>query len=85
MPAATTPATSGTLRDLLVACRGRIQVSQEQVAIEVGVSGRHYGDLERGRVRRPNPVLLTRVAEVLKMSSVEQAHMHSLLDVLPTG
>ncbi|MFE7525777.1 helix-turn-helix transcriptional regulator [Kitasatospora sp. NPDC057542] len=85
MPVATTPATSDALRDLLVTCRGRIQVSQERVAIEVGVSGRHYGDLERGRVRRPNPVLLTRVAEVLQMSHDEQARMHSLLDVLPTG
>ncbi|GAA2774507.1 helix-turn-helix transcriptional regulator [Kitasatospora cinereorecta] len=78
-----TPAAPEELRDLLVGCRERLHASQERVAIRVGVSGRHYGDLERGRVRRPNDALLEKVAEVLAMSPAEQARMRELLDALP--
>ncbi|WP_033355655.1 helix-turn-helix domain-containing protein [Kitasatospora aureofaciens] len=79
------PTAPDTLREFLMACRDRISVSQERVAIEVGVSGRHYGALERGQVRNPNPVLVNRVAEVLRMSEAEQERMQCLLQALPAA
>ncbi|MER7671247.1 helix-turn-helix transcriptional regulator [Kitasatospora sp. NPDC096128] len=85
MSVITAPPAPDTLRDFMVACRDRIGASQEQVAVTVGVSGRHYGALERGRVRKPNPVLLTRVAEVLRMSQDEQDRMRDLLEALPAA
>ncbi|MEV7929057.1 helix-turn-helix transcriptional regulator [Kitasatospora sp. NPDC088779] len=67
------------LRGLLASCRGRIEVSQEKLAAMVGVSGRHYGDFERGNVPRPSQVLLERVAAVLEMSSAEKRSMYELV------
>ncbi|MGY0466777.1 helix-turn-helix transcriptional regulator (plasmid) [Kitasatospora sp. cg17-2] len=70
------------LQGVLTACRKRNnEVSQEKVALLVGVSGRHYGDFERGKVRRPSLLLLQRVALVLNMSPSEERSMYELFEV----
>ncbi|MFE2912425.1 helix-turn-helix domain-containing protein [Kitasatospora indigofera] len=73
------------LRGLLTSCRGRIEVSQERVAGMVGVSSRHYGNLERGNVQRPSKLLLDRVADVLKMSTAEKQSMYRLVRGAPAA
>ncbi|MFE2728739.1 helix-turn-helix domain-containing protein [Kitasatospora sp. NPDC059327] len=73
---------SEDLRGMLASCRDRVEVSQEKLAEMVGVSGRHYGDFERGKVLRPNPQLLERVADVLQMSTTEKQSMYELVSGL---
>ncbi|MFB8242666.1 helix-turn-helix transcriptional regulator [Kitasatospora purpeofusca] len=68
------------LQGVLTACRKRNSVSQEKVALLVGVSGRHYGDFERGKVSHPSPLLLKRVALVLKMSPSEERSMYEVFE-----
>ncbi|MFD9063267.1 helix-turn-helix domain-containing protein [Kitasatospora purpeofusca] len=75
------PAATDDLQGVLTACRKRNAVSQEKVAMMVGVSGRHYGDFERGNVRRPSALLLERVALVLNMSPSEERSMYELFEV----
>ncbi|MER6400110.1 helix-turn-helix transcriptional regulator [Kitasatospora sp. NPDC001603] len=70
------------LRGMLASCRDRVEVSQEKLAEMVGVSGRHYGDFERGKVPHPNPQLLERVAAVLQMSTTEKQSMYELVSGL---
>ncbi len=71
------------LRGLLASCRERNEVSQEKVAEMVGVSGRHYGNFERGNVQRPSQLMLERVADVLHMSTAEKRSMYELALELP--
>lgn len=73
------------LRGLLASCRERIEVSQEKLAEMVGVSGRHYGNFERGKVRRPSQELLERVADTLQMSNAEKRSMYELVFELPVA
>ncbi|MFD5921724.1 helix-turn-helix transcriptional regulator [Kitasatospora sp. NPDC058201] len=70
---------TGDLRGLLTSCRERTELSQEKVAEMIGVSGRHYGDFERGNVHRPSRLLLDRVAKVLKMSEAEERSMNEIV------
>jgi transcriptional regulator with XRE-family HTH domain len=56
----------------------RAGVTQEQAALMLGMSDRHYRDFERGRVLHPDQRFLDRVASVLGMSAAERDALYRL-------
>jgi transcriptional regulator with XRE-family HTH domain len=79
------------LGELLRACRERrpaersgdgarraAGMTQEQAAVLLGVSERHYRDFEHGRVHHPEPVFLDRVARALSMNAAEREVLYHL-------
>lgn len=77
--------------ELLGACRERAHpepgaraarrapgLTQQQVARLLSVSDRHYRNLERGRLRRPEPTFLDQVARALSMSLAEREVLYHL-------
>jgi transcriptional regulator with XRE-family HTH domain len=68
-PASTAQANFGAL---LLAHRTRLPLTQEQLAERAGLSERTLRNLEAGRIRRPYPDTIRRLAEALNLSGEER-------------
>ena len=56
---------------------------REEVAILAGVSLDYYTRLERGRIQGASDAVLDAIADALRMTDVERAHLHDLARGVP--
>lgn len=72
---AASAAVQAPLGRLLRAHRARLGLTQEEVAHRAGLSERTLRNLEGGRIGRPYPDTIRRLADALELTEIGRAHV----------